>query len=430
MATRAQTRTQTHASSPGRGEIEPVTLVVTDGASRGVRLTITRGSVVVGSDPSCDLVIEDPTVSGRHATIGVVPAGVQVKDLGSRNGTRYLGAKIESATVSTGSEIKFGRTRVQVTVPTVSEPEGELDETLGLLGQSPSMKRLFAKLPKVAKSGASVLITGETGTGKSEIARVIHSLSSRADKPFVTVDCAAIAKGLMESALFGYVKGAFTGADRDREGLVGAAEGGTLFLDEVGELPIDAQPTLLRLLEAKDYLPVGATRRRATEVRVIAATLKDLEAEARAGRFRRDLFFRLAGVELTVPPLRARREDIAPLARLFAHQLTSVDVRLAPATLAAFQCEPWPGNVRELKNAVARALTLGATGDQASSARPSFTEARDEALLHFERDFLVALLEENGGNVSAAARAAKLGRSYFYTLLERHRLVSRPTRRE
>ncbi len=399
-------------------------LYVSDGPSRGRRLTLSRGSVIVGSDPACDLVIADDTISRRHASVGLVESGVHVRDLGSRNGTRYLGARIEAATISTGGSMKLGRTTVQVLEPAPPEPEGEVVEGLGLLARSRPMKRLLARLPKVASSDATVLIRGETGTGKTELARAIHRLSPRGGRALVTVECGAIAAGVIESQLFGHLRGAFTGADRDRPGLVAAAEGSVLVLEEVSDLPLELQPRLLRLLEEREYVRLGADRPTRADLRVIATTGKDLEVEAKRGRFRTDLYFRLSAVELELPALRDRRDDIALLAAHFAHQLKGVGVRLAPATLAAFQCQRWPGNVRELKNAVNQALTLGSR--DAPTEPPSFTEARDEALLHFERDYLLALLDENGGNVSAAARSAKLARSYFYTLLERHRLVANP----
>lgn len=402
---------------------ETVLLAVVDGPSAGNRLTLTRGSAVLGGEPTCDLVIDDPTVSRRHAKASLTSKGVQLTDLGSRNGTRYLGARIDVAVIPIGASFKLGKSTIQVALPHQAELEGELDETHGLIGRSQAMKRVFAKLRKVASTDTSVLLEGETGTGKSMLAKVIHDLSSRGGKPFVTIDCPSISPNLWESALFGHVRGAFTGAVRDQQGLIASASGGTVLFDGVGELPLELQPTLLRLLESKRFTPIGGSESQAANVRVIAATSKNLEKAVAAGKFRRDLFFRLAGVAITLPPLRDRRDDIALLARHFARGLKGIDVRLEAATIAAFQCESWPGNVRELESAVARALTLG--GSEKSAGKASFTEARDLALQHFEHDYLVSLLAENGGNVSAAARSAKLTRSYFYTLLERHRLVAR-----
>jgi DNA-binding NtrC family response regulator len=235
-----------------------------------------------------------------------------------------------------------------------------------------------------------------------------------------------VSPNLLESELFGHARGAFTGADRDRMGAVEAAHGGTLFLDEVGELPLTHQPKLLRLLETQEFRRVGEGHVRHATFRLLSATHRELEAEVKARRFREDLYFRLAVTAVTLPPLRERPEDIPLLAGHFARQLTGMDITLGPATLAALQCDPWRGNVRELRNAVQRVVTLGSPDvrpAEQASAPLAFNEARDKLLEQFERDYLRALLARHKRNVSAAAREARLSRSQFYRLLERHKLA-------
>jgi DNA-binding NtrC family response regulator len=271
-----------------------------------------------------------------------------------------------------------------------------------------------------------VLVTGETGVGKEAVTRALHALSPRAKGPLVAFDCAAVQPGLLESALFGHKRGAFTGADRDHPGAITSADGGTLFLDEIGELPLSLQPKLLRLLESGEYRTLGEDKVRRAQARIVAATCRRLEDEVKAGRFRADLYYRLAVSVVEVPPLRARVEDIPLLAAQFAREQSGVEVRLAPTTLAALQCDPWPGNVRELRNTVQRVIILGESATSprppAEAAQPSYLEARDRLVDAFERDYLVALLQRNAGNVSAAAREAKLSRRQLYRLLERHAL--------
>ena len=353
---------------------------------------------------------------------------MRVTDLDSRNGTRYLGAKVREAMVPLGGTIHLGRTVVNIEplelAPMAIDAPAELN---GLVGHSPAMRRLFTSLEKAGPLDVTVLLRGETGVGKTAVARTLHALSPRAPKPFVVFDCASQAPNLIESALFGHRRGAFTGAEQDRIGAVTSAHGGTLFLDEVGELPAHLQPRLLRLLEAREYLPVGDSKPRSADLRVIAATHRDLETDRRTGRFREDLYFRLAVAELRIPALRERREDIPLLATRFARERAKVQVTLDAATIAAFQCSDWPGNVRELRNAVERVVVLGDNGpiDATPSQPLPFTTARDEALGRFEKDYLTALLKEHGGNASQAAKAAGLARSHFYRLLTRHGLVRR-----
>ncbi len=405
--------------------VTPITVEAIDGPGKGPRATLKSGSLTVGSDKACELRIEDDTVSRRHALLELLPGEVMVRDLESRNGTRYLGAKISTAHVPIGGTIKVGKTTLQFRPEKGGVPASTSDELQGLIGRSLSMKRIFAQLERIGPMDSTVLLLGETGAGKGATAKALHALSPRAARPFVVFDCAAAHPNLLESALFGHVRGAFTGADQDRPGAVAAANGGTLFLDEVGELPASAQPRLLRLLEAREFLPVGGTHVQRAQVRVIAATHRVLKDEVVKGRFRQDLYYRLAVAELTLPPLRDRLEDIPLLAQRFAREIAGVEVALSPPTIAAFQSAGWPGNVRELRNAVERTVTLGDPGLDGPALDESFIGARDSALERFEKDYLVSLLARHDGNASAAARTAKLARSHFYRLLTKHGLVQK-----
>jgi DNA-binding NtrC family response regulator len=423
---REERRTATIQPTSGPRPLK-VVVRAADGPGKGPSVELAAGTVVVGSHPDCDLVVDDAAVSRRHLTIELLAGEVRVTDLQSRNGTRYLGAKIATAVVPVGGAVQVGKTTLRIQPSAEPAASSDLEELHGLVGKSPAMRRLFTLLQKVGPQEVTVLLRGETGTGKGAAARALHQLSARSSGPFVVFDCASVHSNLMESALFGHRKGAFTGADKDRAGALELAAHGTLFLDEVGELPVALQPKLLRVLESRDFQRLGDGAVRRADVRVVAATHRNLTEEISAKRFRLDLFHRLAVTDLELPALRSRPEDIPLLARHFARQLAGVDVGLAPETVAAFQCATWPGNVRELRNAVERALAFG----QADTSGPeekgpaSFIAARDDAMARFEKDYLVALLEQHGGNVSAAAKTAKLARSHLYRLMQRHDLVGK-----
>jgi DNA-binding NtrC family response regulator len=415
---------------PRKG-LEPVVVEAVEGPGKGPRATLAGGTLLVGSDPACGLPLVDPTVSRRHLMLELLPDAVQVIDLGSRNGTRYLGARIREARVPVGGSVAVGKTTLRIRLASEQQRAiSDREELHGLIGKSVAMRQLFADLERLGPQRAPVLIRGETGSGKEMVARALHALSGTEEQrgPFVVFDCSSVSPNLLESELFGHVKGAFPGADEDRVGVVEAANGGTLFLDEIGELPLAQQPKLLRLLETQEYRRVGdGGEVRRSSFRLLSATHRDLEAEVRAKRFREDLYFRLAVTSVTLPPLRERPEDIPLLASHFARQLTGMDITLEPATLAALQCDPWRGNVRELRNAVQRVVALGsaetAPSEQPSATPMAFNEARDKLLEQFERDYLTTLLARHKRNISAAARESKLSRSQFYRLLERHKLA-------
>jgi DNA-binding NtrC family response regulator len=394
---------------------------------------VIEGRMVVGAAPEVDLNVDDPTVSRLHAELDLRPLGLWVRDLGSRNGTFIDGVRVESACVPEGGRVRLGAVELSVSYAPQPEPVPLWPEPRfqGLVGGSLPMRELYARLARIALSEATVLVQGETGTGKEMVARALHDASPRAGGPFVVVDCGALPETLLDAELFGHARGAFTGAAAARAGSFETASGGTIFLDEIGELPMGLQPKLLRVLEARTIRRLGENEPRPVDVRFISATHRDLRTMVNARAFREDLYFRLAVLPVTLPPLRERPGDIRALAEHFlppsCHALLTADL------LAELEARPWVGNVRELRNFLERLTTLGpdalalespaATGDPPGSlADLSFHEARDRARERFERSYVAALLDRHGGNVSAAARAAGVHRTYLYRLIQRHAL--------
>ncbi len=408
-------------------------LVVPGGAVR----TFEQARCTVGSHPSNDLVLEDETVSRFHCVVAVESRGVRVRDEGSANGTLVDGVRVQDAWLRDGAELRLGAVAVRFQLTTERfqvplHPEGHFG---GLVGESPAMRQIFAMLERCARTDATVLLEGETGTGKEGAAEAIHRHSPRADHPFVVVDAGALPPNLLESELFGHEKGAFTGAHATRIGAFEAADGGTVFLDEIGELPADLQPKLLRVLERRTIQRVGESTRRPIDVRFIAATNRNLREAVNTGEFRSDLYFRLAVVTVRLPPLRERLDDLPMLVRCLLEQMgtdrPTLERLSGPGFVAQLRKGHWGGNVRELRNHLERCLVLdaplpvGEFGD-AKGAVPStslsYQEARRAALDAFERGWLEALLKAHDGNVSAAARAADVNRPYLHRLLRRHGL--------
>ena len=302
-----------------------------------------------------------------------------------------------------------------------------------IITRNPKMEDLLRQARMVAQSDASVFIHGPSGSGKELLARAIHRASSRAGKPFVAVNCAAIPEHLLESELFGHSKDAFTGAAYDHQGLIPSAEGGTLFLDEIGDMPLPLQAKLLRVLQDKEVRPVSAAESEKVDVRVISATHRDLDAEMKAGRFREDLYYRLNVVSLDLPALAERREDIVPLAQHFLETIAARNAKklrgFAPDALELLLAASWPGNVRQLINVVEQVVALSAPGivpaslvQQALRQEVQPLASLEEARRGFERDYLVRILRITGGNVTNAAKLARRNRTEFYKLLERHAL--------
>jgi transcriptional regulator with GAF, ATPase, and Fis domain len=412
-----------------------IKLTVLEGPDRGQEVTARRGVVRIGTERDNDLVLTDDAVSRRHLEVRLSSDEVRVRDLGSTNGTIVDGVRICEAILSAASLIRLGSSTIRATP--VDEPVKVLLSTRarfgGQLGRSTAIREVFAILERVAPSEATVVIEGETGTGKELAAEAIHAHSPRAQGPFVAVDCGAIPHGLVESELFGHVRGAFTGAVQERRGVFEEADGGTLFLDEVGELPLELQPKLLRALEKREVRRVGASQSRKIDVRVLAATNRDLAAEVNRGNFREDLFFRLAVVRVRLPPLRARRDDIPMLIRHFVECLRPDRLDRVEPLVAALANRSFPGNIRELRNAVQRELTLGdelAPGETstervaAAEFRPlldlPYKEGMARLVEQFEREYLEHALGVCGGSVSGAARRAGLSRRYVQTLMVRH----------
>lgn len=302
-----------------------------------------------------------------------------------------------------------------------------------IITQSAAMEDILTKVGLVAKGDASVMLYGESGVGKELFAQAVHRASNRYDKPFVPVNCAAIPEHLLESELFGYVKGAFTGAAQDHAGLFRMAEGGTLFLDEIGDMPLLLQVKLLRALQERQIRPVGATEIVPIDVRIISATHRDLKAEIDAGNFREDLFYRLHVVALTIPSLSERREDIPLLANHFLQMFSENYQRdisgFSPEAMSKLVSASWPGNVRQLINTIEQCVVLS-TAPLVSSTLIEDAMHKDETQMasfedarkNFERDYLVRLLKITTGNVTQAARMAKRNRTEFYKLLQRHNI--------
>jgi DNA-binding NtrC family response regulator len=455
----------------------PAIVRVVAGADLGASAALARNPVRVGSAPDNDLVLTDPHVSRYHAEFRVYDQGYIVQDLGSTNGTLYRGARVHEAVLGRGAEVRLGGSVLRVDVgDEVSEVVRGQQRFGRLVGVSPAMQEVYGLLAAVAPTDATVLILGETGTGKELAAEAIHRQSPPAQAPFQVLDCGAIPENLIESEFFGHEKGAFTGATQAREGVFERARGGTVFLDEIGELPQLLQTRLLRVLDRRQVKRVGGTSLRRVDVRLVAATNRDLRQEVEQGRFRQDLYYRLAVVCVVLPPLRQRREDIPLLARHFLWQsgCPDPDTVLTPDMLELLETRRWRGNVRELRNAIEEAVVLvdGAAGRQPQSAllqresadegpaavhppipvqpkpvaaegggsapesassddwlgralpvgfvEQPYKEAKEQLLHRFERLYLSHLLEQHGENLSRLARDAGVDRQIIRRLLRRH----------
>ena len=427
-------------------DLSKLRLQVIDGPDAGRACDLGPGEITVGTDPACDLVLADDTVSRRHFQARKADDGVCVRDLDSSNGTYFMDSKVKEIVVGPGATLRAGQTLLKV-VPSEKnlcpEPVAESDFH-GVLGRSVRMREIFATLTDVAGTDLTLLIEGETGTGKEALAEAVHSASPRSDRPFVVMDCTTIPRDLAESELFGHKKGAFTGAVADRKGTFEQAHGGTVFIDEVADLPAELQPKLLRALERHQFRPVGGDRTVDVNVRVIAATNKNLKAEVERGGFREDLYYRMAVVAVQVPPLRERAEDLPLLMEHFLAQSSGGkhSARITSAALLRFVEYPWPGNVRELRNVTERAVALhkspefdleafleeiakglgetSARRDASASAALPFKEAKSRVVDALERAYLTDLIQQAGGNVSSAAREARLDRHHLKDLLKKH----------
>ncbi len=421
---------------PAKLEYPRIELVVVEGPDSGVRRALDPAGMRIGTAPSNELPLKDRTVSRFHCELRFAGNVARVVDSGSTNGTFVDGVRVRDAELAPGSKVRLGSTVLSVS----SSGERALVElsprhSFGdVLGVSVEMRRLYAILEKIAPTDTTVLIQGETGAGKELVARAIHDSSPRASQPFVVVDCGAIAENLIESELFGHVRGAFSGAVSDRRGLFEEADGGTLFLDEIGELPPALQPKLLRVLERFEVRRVGSNSSKRVDVRIVAATNRPLAENVNSGTFREDLYYRIAVVELQLPPLRARRDDIPLLAQHFFRRYAGDKESMPKELLSSLSSRAWPGNVRELRNFIERSVSLGFSQaapspalmrDAAHATRleevvPSHLPLKDARLVwteQFEILYVKALLEKTSGNVTRAAELAGVNRRSLQRLI-------------
>ncbi len=414
---------------------------------------------VIGSAFDATLRLPDPAVSRKHLQLINHNGSVVAEDLGSTNGSYYEGTKFSKVNLGPGAVFRVGETELQLLAPEKSDPLPPSEATSfgPLLGKSRRMREVFSVLERATRTDATVLVSGETGTGKEVVAQAIHQASTRANGPFIVVDCASIPSNLIESELFGHVKGAYTNAMSDRTGAFEQADKGTIFLDELGELPSTLQPRLLRVLETRRVKRVGANDFRPIDVRVIAATNRSLEEEVRQKRFRSDLYFRLAVIRVNLPPLRERREDIAVLAREFLSRIPprgdgAGSLDLTSEILAALTSYDWPGNVRELRNVIDQAASLSSQGLslalQLRARSPATTirnptettsgivvggflalpykEARRQALEAFELAYAQHVVDLAGGNITKAAEHAQVHRNVLHRILARAKHEGKP----
>lgn len=412
-----------------------------------------QSAISLGAMEDNDMVINEETVSRYHCKIFQDQDGYILQDLASTNGTFINRVRIREAFLKSGCTIQLGKMEVKFyfadeRVPVVPSQK----ERLGaLIGRSIKMREIYGIIEKIAPSGSTVIIEGETGTGKEVVAQTIHQLSQRSSGPLMVFDCGAVPENLIESELFGHEKGSFTGAIMTRQGLFEMAHSGTLFLDELGELNLDLQPKLLRALERREIRRVGANKPIKVDVRVIAATHRNIQEEVVAGRFRQDLFYRLSVVRLVLPPLRERLEDI-PL--LVDHFLKTHSFNRSPKgkvkaegieseALDALVRYNWPGNVRELVNVIEHAVSFcestiirlrdlpeqlrshdASTSLELASGEVNFKAAKEKWVASFERDYILGLLRRNNGNISHAAREAEIDRKYFRKLMRKYSIAA------
>jgi transcriptional regulator with PAS, ATPase and Fis domain len=438
MPTVPEAATRPIRGSQGGLKILSIDLVVVDGPSRGARVHVQGGTARVGSARGNHLPLADDTVSRVHCELSVRADTVVVRDSGSTNGTYVDEVRVREGEVKPGATIRVGQSafRIEAAGGATFVPLSDRDSFGELVGASVEMRRVYAILERIAPTNATLLIEGETGTGKDVAARSLHAASSRAAGPFVPLDCGAIPENLIESELFGHVRGAFSGAVCDRKGVFEEAHGGTLFLDEIGEMPISTQAKLLRAIETRSVRRVGGNVEKPVDVRIVAATNRSLATRANEGAFREDLYYRLAVVEVKLPPLRARPDDIPLLARCF-HRKLAGDAVMPESFVQMLRARAWPGNVRELRNFIERSVSLGFVGEaETKAARPALStpEAALETIvpLHlplkdarqvwtesFESIYVRCMLKKTGGNLTRAAEFAGVNRRFLQRMIAR-----------
>ena len=432
--------TRPHHAPRARSEaaVRRFRFTVAEGAQAGLSKESASDVCALGSHPLNDFALDDSTVSRFHCEVRITDKGARIRDLDSLNGVIVDGVQVADGFLRGASLVRLGRVVLRFDFSTESNRLLVSERTRfgSLVGTSVAMRASFALLERAAATDATVLLEGETGTGKSRAAQAIHQASLRKEGPFVTVDCCAIPANLLESELFGHERGAFTGALNRRVGAFEEASGGTLFLDEIGELPPELQPKLLRVLECREIRRVGSNGYLPVNVRLVAATNRELRAEVNAGRFRSDLFFRLAVVRIPLPAVRQRAEDMATLVEEILTSLRADPARTealrTPEFIARLQQLAWPGNVRELRNYLERCLVFEdaldlsdqerSEGPRSVDASRPYAEERRRALDEFERLYAEQLLQLHQGKVTQAAAAADMDRVYLHRLLRRHGL--------
>jgi two-component system, NtrC family, response regulator GlrR len=409
-----------------RAAVRECRLTVTGGPGAGKVHTLAAERLVIGADASADVAIDDAALSKFHCEVTIREGVAIVRDLASRNGTKVDNVAVIEAPLHDGALLQLGRSELRFDLGTrdVAIPLSPRDRFGRLRGRAVPMRAAFAQLEAAAASTATVLLQGESGTGKDLAAEAIHTEGARRDGPFVVVDCGAIPPQLLEAELFGHEAGAFTGALAQRRGAFEAAHGGTLLLDEIGELALDLQPKLLRAIDRREIQRVGGTQRIAVDVRIVAATNRNLRSEVNGRRFRSDLYFRLAVLVVTLPPLRDRVSDIPLIVEAL---LADLGARGATIDVPELLRHSWPGNVRELRNYVETCVVRGEHarplphGDDplAIDVTQPLRTVREQWARELERRYLERLLLAHGGNVSAAARAAGVDRVHLHRLLAR-----------
>jgi DNA-binding NtrC family response regulator len=447
MASDTRDGTEASGTQQPRAPVGVPRIVAVSGPGAGRALAMASAQATAGRHPTNDLVLNDPQVSGVHLELRRAGDRVHVRDVGTTNGTWMGPHRLTEVELSPGAEIVVGTTllRIERDDAAATARVSESGTFGDMVGRSTAMLELFATLERVASKPLAVLVQGETGTGKEEVARALHAKGPRAAQPFVVIDATALPETLAESLLFGHEKGAFTGAEQRRTGFFEAATGGTVFIDEIGELPAPLQSKFLRVLERQEVVRVGGHTPVKVDVRVVCATHRDLRHEIEAGRFREDLYYRIAHVRVMLPPLRDRPEDVPILCeRLLATMAgpKNPPTRLEPDAIEFLRTQPWPGNVRELRNVLSRASALAQDGvirradvagegfgfrgtrleRDALDLSGTFSEAKDRSVERFESAYLAALMKRCGGNLSKASREADLARHHLRDLLKKRGL--------
>lgn len=433
------------------------TILILSGPQQGREIIIESTPFSIGSSDSCDLQLQDTAVSRKHCIINSDDHTFSIEDTNSTNGSFVCGLRIMHAYLTPGTELRLGNTRLLFSpaLELADIPLSQNNHFGSAIGASDAMRRIFYLAESYAPTDATIMLTGETGTGKEILAEEIHKHSKRADKPFVVIDCTSISRDIVESELFGHIKGAFTGATSDRPGAFESANGGTVFLDEIGELPQELQPKLLRVLEKREIKRVGSNDVRKIDVRIICATNRNIKKEISEGNFREDLYYRLSVVNIELPPLRDHKEDIPLLAETFMTRLHNANARNEiqdfEGAMNALMHYDWPGNIRELRNLINRAFyniqkpvdilqcqqdsnllkqinsgLLNSDEDNSISnnvdTTKPFKDEKNRLIDDFERQYIKELLARNNGNVSKSAREADIERAYLQRLIKKYGL--------